>query len=99
MPAVIDKALDFIGGMNTSEPVPQSMDESTAKGILKYLNELGTPVSAADITARGDRDGWNAGFTQEVVGWAEKVGSGEHMLIKNPEYFSDYIREELRALV
>ncbi|MWU34591.1 DUF1889 family protein, partial [Escherichia coli] len=25
MPAVIDKALDFIGGMNTSEPVPQSM--------------------------------------------------------------------------
>ncbi|HIB6506688.1 DUF1889 domain-containing protein, partial [Klebsiella pneumoniae] len=22
MPAVIDKALDFIGGMNTSEPVP-----------------------------------------------------------------------------
>mgnify|MGYP000576560864 CR=1 FL=1 len=41
MPAVIDKALDFIGGMNTSEPVPQSMDESTAKGILKYLKELG----------------------------------------------------------
>lgn len=99
MPAVIDKALDFIGGMNTSEPVPQSMDESTAKGILKYLNELGTPVSAADITARGDRDGWNAGFTQKVVGWAEKVGSGDHMLIKNPDYFSDYIREELRALV
>ncbi len=27
MPAVIDKALDFIGGMNTSEPVPQSMDQ------------------------------------------------------------------------
>ena len=40
MPAVIDKALDFIGGMNTSEPVPQSMDESTAKGILKYLKEI-----------------------------------------------------------
>ncbi|HCR3983792.1 TPA: DUF1889 family protein [Kluyvera ascorbata] len=99
MPAVIDKALDFIGGMNTSEPVPQSMDESTAKGILKYLKELGVPASAADITARGDREGWNAGFTQKVAGWADKVDSGEHMLIKNPQYFSDYMREELRALV
>ncbi|MDA8493308.1 DUF1889 family protein [Kluyvera georgiana] len=99
MPAVIDKALDFIGGMNTSEPVPQSMDESTAKGILKYLKELGVPASAADITARGDREGWNAGFTQKVAGWADKVNSGEHMLIKNPKYFSDYMREELRALV
>lgn len=99
MPAVIDKALDFIGGMNTSEPVPQSMDESTAKGILKYLKELGVPASAADIKARGDREGWNAGFTQKVAGWADKVDSGEHMLIKNPEYFSDYMREELRALV
>lgn len=99
MPAVIDKALDFIGGMNTSESVPQSMDESTAKGILKYLKELGVPASAADITARGDREGWNAGFTQKVAGWADKVDSGEHMLIKNPEYFSDYMREELRALV
>ena len=99
MPAVIDKALDFIGGMNTSEPVPQSMDESTAKGILKYLKELGVPARAADITARGDREGWNAGFTQKVAGWADKVDSGEHMLIKNPEYFSDYMREELRALV
>ncbi|MFV0260954.1 MAG: DUF1889 family protein [Kluyvera sp.] len=99
MPAVIDKALDFIGGMNTSEPVPQSMDESTAKGILKYLKELGVPASAADITARGEREGWNAGFTQKVAGWADKVDSGDHMLIKNPEYFSDYMREELRALV
>lgn len=99
MPAVIEKALDFIGGMNTSEPVPQSMDESTAKGILKYLKELGVPASAADITARGEREGWNAGFTQKVAGWADKVDSGDHMLIKNPEYFSDYMREELRALV
>lgn len=52
MPAVIDKALDFIGGMNTSEPVPQSMDESTAKGILKYLKELGVPATPADAAAR-----------------------------------------------
>lgn len=99
MPAVIDKALDFIGGMNTSEPVPQSMDESTAKGILKYLKELGVPASPADITARGEQEGWNAGFTEKVAGWANKVESGDRMLIKNPEYFSDYMREELRALV
>ena len=55
MPAVIDKALDFIGGMNTSEPVPQSMDESTAKGILKYLKELGVPASPADVAERGQQ--------------------------------------------
>lgn len=41
MPAVIEKALDYIGGMNTSASTPHSMDESTAKGIFKYLNELG----------------------------------------------------------
>ena len=41
MPTAIDKALDFIGGMNTSASAPHSMDESTAKGILKYLHELG----------------------------------------------------------
>lgn len=31
MPAVIDKALDFINGMNTSASVPHPMDESTAR--------------------------------------------------------------------
>lgn len=41
MPTAIEKALDFIGGMNTSASVPHSMDESTAKGILKYLHDLG----------------------------------------------------------
>ena len=79
MPAVIDKALDFIGGMNTSEPVPQSMDESTAKGILKYLKELGVPATPAE--------------------WAERVAAGERLVIKHPEFFSTYMREELRALV
>ena len=54
MPTAIDKALDFIGGMNTSLPVPNTMDESTAKGILKYLHELGVPASAAQVTARGE---------------------------------------------
>ncbi|MDI5303763.1 DUF1889 family protein, partial [Salmonella enterica subsp. enterica serovar Anatum] len=31
--------------MNTSASVPHSMDESTAKGILKYLHDLGVPAS------------------------------------------------------
>ncbi len=55
MPAVIDKALDFIGAMDVSAPTPSSMNESTAKGIFKYLKELGVPASAADITARADQ--------------------------------------------
>ncbi|WP_220132936.1 DUF1889 family protein [Citrobacter sp. RHB25-C09] len=99
MPAVIDKALDFINGMNTSAPTPQPMDESTAKGILKYLKELGHPASAADITARGEQEGWDAGFTKKVARWAEKLESGERLLIRDPEYFSQYMREQLQALV
>ncbi len=97
MPAVIDKALDFIGGMNTSEPVPQSMDESTAKGILKYLKELGVPATPADVAARGQQQGWSAGFTDKVAEWAERVAAGERLVIKHPEFFSTYMREELRA--
>lgn len=61
MPAVIDKALDFIGAMDVSAPTPSSMNESTAKGIFKYLKELGVPASAADITTRADLEGWNQG--------------------------------------
>ena len=99
MAAVIDKALDFIGGMNTSEPVPQSMDESTAKGILKYLKELGVPATPADVAARGQQQGWSAGFTDKVAEWAERVAAGERLVIKHPEFFSTYMREELRALV
>ena len=87
MPAVIDKALDFIGGMNTSEPVPQSMDESTAKGILKYLKELGVPASPADVAERGQQQGWSAGFTDKVAEWAERVAAGERLVIKHPEFF------------
>ncbi|SRJ45378.1 Domain of uncharacterised function (DUF1889) [Shigella sonnei] len=87
MPAVIDKALDFIGAMDVSAPTPSSMNESTAKGIFKYLKELGVPASAADITARADQEGWNPGFTEKMVGWAKKMESGERSVIKNPEYF------------
>ena len=94
MPAVIDKALDFIGAMDVSAPTP-----SSAKGIFKYLKELGVPASAADITTRADLEGWNPGFTEKMVGWAKKMESGERIVIKNPEYFSTYMQEELKALV
>jgi hypothetical protein len=99
MPAVIDKALDFINGMNTSSSAQHPMDESTAKGIFKYLNQLGTPASAADVFARGAQEGWNPGFTKTLAGWAERIESGGRVVIKNPEYFSSYMKEELRALV
>lgn len=99
MPAVIDKALDYINGMNTSVSVPHPMDESTVKGLFKHLKALGVPASAADVTARGAREGWDAGFTQKVAGWAEKIASGERVVIKDPEYFTSYMQEELQALV
>lgn len=99
MPAVIEKALDYIGGMNTSATTPDSMDESTAKGIFKYLKELGVPASADDVKARATQEGWNSEFTKKVAGWADKIGSGNRVLIKNPEYFSSYMQEQLRALV
>lgn len=96
MPTAIEKALDFIGGMNTSASVPHSMDESTAKGILKYLHDLGVPVSPEVVVARGEQEGWNPEFTKKVAGWAEKVASGNRILIKNPEYFSTYMQEQLK---
>ncbi len=52
MPAVIDKALDFISAMDISASIPSSMNESTAKGIFKYLTELGVPATTSDITTR-----------------------------------------------
>lgn len=69
MPAVIDKALDFIGAMDVSAPTPSSMNESTAKGIFKYLKELGVPASAADITTRADL---KAGTGVHGNGWMGK---------------------------
>jgi hypothetical protein len=98
MPTAIEKALDFIGGMNTSASVPHSMDESTAKGILKYLHDLGVPASPEVVMARGEQEGWNPEFTKKVAGWAEKVASGNRILIKNPEYFSTYMQEQLKEL-
>lgn len=98
MPAVIDKALDFIGAMDVSAPTPSSMNESTAKGIFKYLKELGVPASAADITARADQKAGT--LVHGKNGWmGKKMESGERTVIKNPEYFSTYMQEELKALV
>jgi hypothetical protein len=99
MTTAIDKALDFIGGMNTTASVPDPMDESTTKGMFSYLKQLGVPASSDDVTARGVQEGWNADFTKKVAGWADKVESGNRLIIKNPEYFSSYMKEELRALV
>ena len=99
MPTVIDKALDYIGAMNTSVSAPQPMDESTAKGMFKYLKDLGVPASAADVTARGHQEGWNTEFTKKVAGWATKIESADRVVIKNPEYFTSYMREQLRSLV
>lgn len=99
MTTVIDKALDFIGGMDTSAPTPRSMDESTIKGMLNYLKELGVPANTADIMVRASHDGWNSGFTRKIVEWADRVDAGDHLIIKNPEYFSSYMREQLRELV
>lgn len=82
MPAVIDKALDFIGAMDISASTPSSMNESTAKGIFKCLKDLGVPASADDIIARGNEEGWNPEFTQKMVRWAKKMESGERVMIK-----------------
>ena len=95
MPVVIDKALDLIGEMNTSVPSPHPMDESTAKGIFKYLKELGIPVTSEDVITRGSMDGWNGGFIKKVAGWADKINSGERVVIKHPKYFSSDMREIL----
>lgn len=98
MPAVIDKVLDFIGAMDVSAPTPSSMNESTAKGIFKYLKELGVPASAADITARADQKAGTPGSRKKWLD-GQKMESGERTVIKNPEYFSTYMQEELKALV
>lgn len=66
MPAVIDKALDFIGAMDVSAPTPSSMNESTAKGIFKYLKEQeyprAPPILRRELTrkagTRGSRKKW-----------------------------------------
>jgi hypothetical protein len=51
------------------------------------------------VILRGEREGWNSGFTNKVAGWAEKIAAGNRLVIKNPEYFSSYMREQLRELV
>lgn len=71
MPAVIDKALDFIGAMDVSAPTPSSMNESTAKGIFKYLKNWEYPrvplILRRELTRR--LEPW---FHGKMVGWAKK---------------------------
>ncbi|MDU4231177.1 MAG: DUF1889 family protein, partial [Klebsiella grimontii] len=57
------------------------------------------PANPADVTARGEKEGWDAGFTEKVAGWADKIASGKRIVIKNPEFFTVYMREQLQALV
>lgn len=99
MPTAIEKALDFIGGMNTSASVPHSMDESTAKGILKYLHDLGVPASPEVVMARGEQEGWNPEFTKKWPDGQKKLPPVTASLSKNPEYFSTYMQEQLKELV
>lgn len=44
---------------------------------------------------------WKAGTRgSRKNGWmGKKMESGERIVIKNPEYFSTYMQEELKALV
>lgn len=55
MPAVINKALNFISAINVSAPTPSSINKSTAKKIFKYLKKLKVPASAANITAQANQ--------------------------------------------
>lgn len=96
---VIDKVLDFIGVMDVLVLILSSMNESTVKGIFKYLKELGVFVSVVDITVRVDQEGWNFGFMEKMVGWVKKMEIGECFVIKNFEYFLIYMQEELKVLV
>ncbi len=91
MPTAIEKALDFIGGMNTSASVPHSMDESTAKGILKYLHDLGVPASPEVVMARvSRRDGILSSRKSGRMG--RKVASGNRILIKTQSIFRPICR-------
>lgn len=38
-------------------------------------------------------------FTEKNGGMGKKMETGERSVIKNPEYFSTYMQEELKALV
>ncbi len=69
--AVRDKAFDFIGGMNTSEPVPQSMDESTAEGNSQIFKRTGRTRYALDGIAARDptAEDWSAGLPNKVAEW------------------------------
>ncbi|MBW9309520.1 DUF1889 family protein [Escherichia coli] len=50
------------------------------------------------ILRRELTEGWNPGFTEKWLD-GQKMESGERIVIKNPEYFSTYMQEELKALV
>lgn len=99
MSAIIDKALDYIDSMNTSSSAPHPGDESCAKELFKFLKDLGQPISGGDIHGRGIQNGWNAGFTKTMAGWADKVAAGGRVQVKHPGYLSENMQAELRSLL
>lgn len=99
MSAVLSKALEHLGGMNTSSSAPHPYDESSAKELFKFLAGAGAPVQAHDVTAYGDANGWNPGFTKKISGWADSVSSGGRVVVKHPGSLSDEYKEELRSLI
>ena len=44
---------------------------------------LGVPATPADVAARGQQQGWSAGFTDKVAEWAERVAAGGRLVIKH----------------
>jgi hypothetical protein len=71
------------------------MDESTAKGILKYLKELGVPATPADVAERGQQQGWSAGFTDKVAEF-ERVAAGERLVTASGILFHLHARRAAR---
>ncbi|WP_428945489.1 DUF1889 family protein [Pantoea sp. FN060301] len=97
MPALTDKALEYIDNMNTSSSAAHPMDESRAKEMFKFLKDLDNPISANDIRSHGAQNGWDSGFTKKMAEWADKVASGGRVVVKHPGYFSENMQKELRS--
>ncbi|ECT5076856.1 DUF1889 family protein [Salmonella enterica subsp. enterica serovar Typhimurium var. 5-] len=85
----VDEIIDTISAIT---PMAQKAKKYTppAASMQRSSNTIWMPV---------EQEGWNPEFTKKVAGWAEKVASGNRILIKNPEYFSTYMQEQLKELV
>ncbi|WP_222422326.1 DUF1889 family protein [Yersinia mollaretii] len=98
MKPILEKAFEYIDGMNTSVSAPHPVDESRAKELLKFLKDEGVTFEGHEILAWGNRNGWDHGFTKKLAGWADKIHSGGRVVIKHPGYLSDELVKALRSL-